>query len=125
MACHSFWSIPEACPARHSAISRRNAPITYTLTAAITGTTVVQVDAIHLGRSSLPAGQRVWPELGPPTDQVGEPFVLVSGLPDGFGKGAQNLSPTVSGRPDLAVDRIDHQGKQLVYGGDVAVHPHR
>jgi hypothetical protein len=33
----------------------------------------------------------------------------VSGLPGGFDEGAQHLSPAVSGRPDLGVDRVDHQ----------------
>jgi hypothetical protein len=77
------------------------------------------------GQHGFSAGQRVRPELGPPAEQVGEPFVLVGGLPDVFGKGAQHLSPTVSGRPDLGVDRIDHQVEQLLLGGDVAVQPHR
>ena len=51
--------------------------------------------------------------------------VLLGGLSRGFGKGAQHLPPTVSGRPDLGVDRVDHQVEQFLLGGDVAVQPHR
>ena len=53
----------------------------------------VHVDAAECRHHSLPAGQRVRPKLRPPADQVGEPFVLVSGLPGGLGQGAQHLSP--------------------------------
>jgi hypothetical protein len=56
----------------------------------------------------------VRPELGAPADQVGEPFVPLGGQSRGFGKGAQHLPPTVSGRPDLGVDRVDHQVEQFL-----------
>ncbi|WP_225887251.1 hypothetical protein [Streptomyces canus] len=53
-------------------------------------------------------------ELRSSTEQVREPFVLVSGLPGGFGKRAQHLPPVVSDGPDLGIGPDGHHVEQLL-----------
>ena len=77
---------------------------------------VVHADVTHRGHHGFAPGQRVRPDVRPPAEEVGQPFVPVRGPPGGFGQRTQHLPPPVPGRPDLGVDRVDHQVEQLLLG---------